>query len=159
VERVTVLVDPADYSSVLEEIERDGGIGDATRLRLAEKAFAHTAAYDAAIANWLSSRGHDASKKAPFPRVLTLQWQLRQPLRYGENPHQSGAFYVEPETTALEISVAHARVLQGKELSYNNILDLDAALALVSEFSAPACAIIKHTNPCGVGQSAQGCVE
>jgi phosphoribosylaminoimidazolecarboxamide formyltransferase / IMP cyclohydrolase len=149
-ERVTVLVDPDDYAVVLAELP---AISQATRFRLAQKAYAHTAAYDGAIAAWLSSRDASGAEISKFPHTLTPQWTLRQPLRYGENPHQDAAFYVEPGAAPSEPTVAHADVLQGKELSYNNILDLDAALGLVQEFERPACAIIKHNNPCGVAES------
>jgi phosphoribosylaminoimidazolecarboxamide formyltransferase/IMP cyclohydrolase len=141
---VTVLTDPADYARVIEEI-RAGGVTDATRFALAVKAFEHTAAYDGAIANYF---GKQLAQSA-FPRTLNLQFRQAQALRYGENPHQAAAFYVE--TMAPEASVASARQLQGKELSYNNIADADAALECVKQFrDAPACVIVKHANPCGV---------
>ncbi|WP_224245155.1 bifunctional phosphoribosylaminoimidazolecarboxamide formyltransferase/IMP cyclohydrolase [Hyalangium gracile] len=145
---VTVVVDPDDYEAVLAELEK-GGVGDETRRRLMRKAFAHTAAYDAAIAGWLAGQAQE-----PFPDELSLSFRKAQGLRYGENPHQRGAFYRE-HTAPAEPTVAFARVLQGKELSYNNILDLDAALGVVLEFPEQPCAvIIKHNTPCGVAVDA-----
>jgi phosphoribosylaminoimidazolecarboxamide formyltransferase/IMP cyclohydrolase len=142
---VTVVVDPDDYEAVLAELEKSGGVGEETRRRMMRKAFAHTAAYDAAIAGWLSGQAQE-----PFPAELSLAFQKVQGLRYGENPHQRGAFYREYAAPA-EPTVAFSRVLQGKELSYNNLLDLDAALGLVLEFpEAPCAVIIKHNTPCGV---------
>ena len=138
---VAVLVDPADYGRVLEEL-RAGGVSAATRFALAKKAFAHTAAYDGAIANYLTSRD------APYPETLTLQFQKLQDLRYGENPHQSAAFYREAKPAGG--SLARYRQVQGKELSYNNIADADAAWECVKSFGEPACVIVKHANPCGV---------
>ncbi len=149
---VAVVTDPADYAAVIAELERRGGaLSAATRLALAKKAFAHTAAYDAAIANYLT--GLDAGLKvAPFPDRLTLQWEKVEDLRYGENPHQLAAFYRDPAPAAG--SLASYRQLQGKELSYNNIADADAAWACVKTFDRPACVIVKHANPCGVAQGA-----
>jgi phosphoribosylaminoimidazolecarboxamide formyltransferase/IMP cyclohydrolase len=142
---VTVVVDPEDYPAVLAELERARATGEDTRRRLMRKAFAHTAAYDASISGWLGEAAQE-----PFPQELTLTFQKAQNLRYGENPHQHGAFYREHAAPS-EPTVAFSRVLQGKELSYNNILDLDAALALVMEFPERPCAvIIKHNTPCGV---------
>jgi len=146
-ERVAVIVDPADYAPVLAEIDADGEVSAATRFRLARKAFAHTAAYDGAIASHLGRLATPESPLADFPETLVISGSLARALRYGENPHQKAAFY------ALEgagPSLARAEVLQGKELSYNNLLDLDAAMRLCAEFAAPAAAIIKHNNPCGV---------
>ena len=142
---VTVVVDPEDYGAVLAELEASRVTSEETRRRLMRKAFAHTAAYDASISGWLSEQAAE-----PFPQELTLGFQKVQGLRYGENPHQRGAFYREHAAPA-EPTVAFSRVLQGKELSYNNILDLDAALGLVLEFPEQPCAvIIKHNTPCGV---------
>ena len=142
---VTVVVDPEDYGAVLAELEGARATSEPTRRRLMRKAFAHTAAYDASIAGWLADKADE-----PFPQELTLTYQKAQNLRYGENPHQRGAFYRE-HTAPAEPTVAFSRVLQGKELSYNNILDLDAALALALEFPERPCAvIIKHNTPCGV---------
>ncbi len=144
---VTVVVDPADYPRVLEELRRGGAVSHATRFVLARKVFAHTAGYDGAIANYLSSL--DAGRRRrEYPDVLTLQFAKLQDLRYGENPHQSAAFYRDER--AVPGSLATCRQLQGKELSYNNIADADAAWECVKSFSEPACVIIKHANPCGV---------
>ncbi len=145
---VTVLVDPADYRVVLDEMKASGGaVAKTTNFRLAVKVYQHTAAYDGAISNWLGKKlGED---DALFPPVLTLQYRKAQGMRYGENPHQGAAFYVERDVT--EASIATARQLQGKELSYNNIGDTDAALECVKQFTeGPACVIVKHANPCGV---------
>ncbi len=150
---VGVVVDPADYERVAGEIERTGGLSDATRFDLMTKAFAHTAAYDAAIAEYLSSRSAPGAEPAHFPGTLAATYGKVQDLRYGENPHQAGAVYRaarEPE----EPTVAFAQVLQGKELSYNNLLDLEAALACVKEFDETACVVIKHNTPCGVAVGA-----
>nr|WP_217911102.1 bifunctional phosphoribosylaminoimidazolecarboxamide formyltransferase/IMP cyclohydrolase [Myxococcus sp. AM011] len=142
---VAVVVDPDDYPAVLAELEQHKAVGETTRRKLMRKAFAHTAAYDASISAWLSAEAGD-----PFPGELSLSFRKAQDLRYGENPHQRGAFYREHSAPS-EPTVGFARVLQGKELSYNNILDLDAALGLVLEFpERPAAVIIKHNTPCGV---------
>ncbi len=158
-ERVTVVVDPDDYPAVIAELDANGGISRETRFQLARKAFAYTASYDGAIANFLTALpGTPAEgpvQVGPFPEKLTLQFGDARVLRYGENPHQQAAFYVD-ETKPEGPSVAGAEVLQGKELSFNNIVDLDAALQLVSEFGRPAVAIIKHTNPSGVAESDEG---
>ncbi|HEY1587567.1 MAG TPA: bifunctional phosphoribosylaminoimidazolecarboxamide formyltransferase/IMP cyclohydrolase [Polyangia bacterium] len=157
-ERVTVVVDPDDYAALIEELDKnDGQTTPELRFRLARRAFAYTAAYDGAIANWLTSLESNAEAPAlkPFPEVLTLQWKDGRELRYGENPHQKAAFYLD-EALPEGPSVARAEVLQGKELSFNNIVDLDAAVQLVSEFGRPAVAIIKHTNPCGAAESDDG---
>ena len=152
---VSVVVDAADYERVLTEMAaRGGAVGDALRFDLAVKAFEHTARYDGAIANYLGRRvtGTAAApdgEPAPFPRTLNLQVRLRQAMRYGENPHQGAAFFTEADLSGA--SVATATQLQGKELSYNNIADTDAALECVKQFAeAPACVIVKHANPCGV---------
>jgi phosphoribosylaminoimidazolecarboxamide formyltransferase / IMP cyclohydrolase len=164
-ERVGVVVDPADYAAVAAELEQHGGaLSPGTRFRLAAKAYAHTAAYDAAIAAFMSSLalGDDGVPKAAverraFPSVLGLQYELARPLRYGENPHQEAAFYGEVPAAPKGVpSLATADVLQGKELSYNNLLDLDAALGACLEFTLPAAVIVKHTNPCGVAVDAAG---
>jgi len=158
-ERVAVVVDPDDYESLAAELERGGGVASPeTRFRLACKAFAHTAAYDGAIAAYLTSVEPDGNRSG-FPAVLTMQWERVAELRYGENPHQSAAFYRDvrsPLSSAKRASLAGADVLQGKTLSYNNILDCDAALALCLEFAAPTAVIIKHTNPCGVASDPGG---
>ncbi|MGE4578056.1 MAG: bifunctional phosphoribosylaminoimidazolecarboxamide formyltransferase/IMP cyclohydrolase [Desulfuromonadales bacterium] len=145
---VTVIVDHADYAAVLDEMKKSGGsVSRETNFRLAVKVYQHTAAYDGAISNWLGRR-LDADS-AEFPPTLTLQYKKAQGMRYGENPHQKAAFYVEKDVR--ESSIATARQLQGKELSYNNIGDTDAALECVKQFSeGPACVIVKHANPCGV---------
>jgi len=146
-EHVAVVVDPTDYAELLEALSH-GGTTLALRRRLAAKAYAHTARYDGLIANWLGARP-DGERIDPFPPALHLSFDLKQTLRYGENPHQGGALYVERNAPAG--TVATARVLAGKELSYNNIADADAALECVKAFrKTPACVIVKHANPCGV---------
>jgi len=146
---VTVLVDAADYPRVLAEMTANGGaVSEETRLDLALKVFEHTARYDGAIANYLGRRATGGPAE-PFPRTLTMQFRRQQAMRYGENPHQQAAFFVEWSLS--EASVATARQLQGKELSFNNIADTDAALECVKQFNeGPACVIVKHANPCGV---------
>jgi phosphoribosylaminoimidazolecarboxamide formyltransferase/IMP cyclohydrolase len=149
---VGIVVDPADYPALLAELDAQGGaLGEATRFQLAQKAFAHTAAYDGAIANWLTARGPDGAEKG-FPQSFRYAAELAQPLRYGENPHQRAAFYRDERPPAG--SMATFRQLQGKELSYNNIADSDAAWECVKAFDAPACVIVKHANPCGVAIAA-----
>ncbi|TCT21976.1 bifunctional phosphoribosylaminoimidazolecarboxamide formyltransferase/IMP cyclohydrolase [Thiobaca trueperi] len=149
---VTVVVDAADYARVLTEMAEQGGVSEATRFDLAAKVFEHTARYDGAIANYLSARaenGTETGAETAFPRTLSLQFKRQQSMRYGENPHQHAAFYVEHDIA--ESGIATARQIQGKELSYNNIADTDAALECVKQFGeAPACVIVKHANPCGV---------
>ena len=146
-EHVAALVDPADYADVLSAIA-EGGTSLTLRRRLAAKTFAHTARYDGLVANWLGIRA-DAEKPEAFAPSLHLAYERRQSLRYGENPHQGAALYVEKNTRPG--IVAAARVLAGKELSYNNIADADAALECVKAFrKTPACVIVKHANPCGV---------
>ena len=142
-----MIVDPADYGSVLAEIKAEGAVTAATRLALAKKVFAHTARYDGMITNYLTSLDAD-NKRGQFPQVLTRQWEKVQDMRYGENPHQAAAFY--RETSVAPGLLAGYEQLQGKELSYNNIADSDAAWECVRSFAAPACVIIKHANPCGV---------
>jgi len=146
---LTVVVDAKDYARVLEEMtNHSGAVSDATRFDLAVKTFEHTARYDGAIANYLGTIQADGSK-VTFPRTFNSQFLKAQEMRYGENPHQNAAFYVE--ANQLEASVATARQLQGKELSFNNIGDTDAALECVKQYyEAPACVIVKHANPCGV---------
>lgn len=146
---VGVVVDPADYEKVAAELEAGKALSDATRLDLMRKAFAHTAAYDAAISEYLTARPAPEAAPLHFPGTLGAVFTKVADLRYGENPHQAGAFYRagrEPE----EPNVAYAKVLQGKELSYNNLLDLEAALAGVKEFDEAAAVVIKHNTPCGV---------
>jgi phosphoribosylaminoimidazolecarboxamide formyltransferase/IMP cyclohydrolase len=145
---VTVIVDPLDYSLVLEEMENNNGtVGDKIRFSLAIKAYEHTANYDGAIANYFG-RLVQKPEEQQFPRTINLQYQHAQAMRYGENPHQNAAFYVELNVS--EPGIASATQLQGKALSYNNIGDTDAALECVKQFEQPACVIVKHANPCGV---------
>jgi len=150
---VTVIVDSADYSPVLAELQQnDGQTSIDMRYALAVKTFEHTARYDGAIANYLGAI-NPAGEQTDFPNTLNLQYRQVQTMRYGENPHQRAAFFVEH--LPREASVATARQLQGKELSYNNVADTDAALECVKSFSeAPACVIVKHANPCGVALGA-----
>jgi phosphoribosylaminoimidazolecarboxamide formyltransferase / IMP cyclohydrolase len=155
---VAVVVDPADYGLLLEQLDRKQGIDAATRLYLAQKAFRHTARYEAAIAGYFAqvevkdgSYGVAESDDV-FPYRLGLSFEKVQDLRYGENPHQRAAFYSDLGSTLY--SIAAARKVQGKELSFNNILDLDAAWRLVTELDDTACVIVKHTNPCGTGLGA-----
>ena len=145
---VCIVVDPTDYPIILSEMDGDDGkISDASRFSLAIKAFEHTASYDGAISNYF---GRLVQKKedSQFPRTINLQFKHAQGMRYGENPHQNAAFYVEAGIT--ESSVSTAIQLQGKALSFNNIGDTDAALECVKQFDQPACVIVKHANPCGV---------
>jgi phosphoribosylaminoimidazolecarboxamide formyltransferase / IMP cyclohydrolase len=146
---VLVVVDPADYALVLKELDtHQGGSDPATRAQLAAKAFAHTARYDAMVAGWLRAREPDA----PFPATLPLAFDKVQDLRYGENPHQRAAFYRDPAGSGA--SVGRATVLQGKDLSFNNIADADTAIECVRQFQGAACVIVKHANPCGVAVAA-----
>ena len=145
--RVSVVVNPADYGALLEALQH-GGTTDAQRRAFAAKAYAHTAAYDGQITQWLSPRAADPQSPETWPHTFNLSLDLASSLRYGENPHQRGALYVEKN--APQGIVATARFLQGKELSYNNLADADAALECVKVFDAPACVIVKHANPCGV---------
>ncbi len=140
---VAVIVDPADYDAVLEALKGDG-LGAEDRRRLAAKAYAHTASYDMAITRYLS----EALGDDPLGERMLYSGRLVERMRYGENPHQSAAFYMDQQAPAG--SLATARQLQGKALSYNNIADSDAALECVKQFEAPACVIVKHANPCGV---------
>lgn len=146
---VAVVVDAADYATVLAEMDKyQGSVSAATRYSLAVKVFEHTARYDSAIANYFGAL-HESGEREIFPRTFNSQFIKAQDLRYGENPHQRAAFYVEREPR--EASVATASQLQGKELSFNNIADTDAALECVKSFNeGPACVIVKHANPCGV---------
>ncbi|KYF55965.1 bifunctional phosphoribosylaminoimidazolecarboxamide formyltransferase/inosine monophosphate cyclohydrolase, partial [Sorangium cellulosum] len=152
--RVAVVVDPADYDAVLAEIDGAGEVSSATRRRLATKAFAHTAAYDGMVAGYLSSLPEEgepnAAEREPYPRFLTLALERAYPLRYGENPHQSGAFYRERGAAAGSLALAESLGAGGKELSFNNLVDVDAAFEAVREFTQPAAVVVKHTNPCGV---------
>ena len=145
---VGVVVDPADYGALLSELASHGTtLTVETRFALARKAFSHTAAYDGAITNWLTARGPDGACTA-FPDRFNLQVEKVQDLRYGENPHQQAAFYRDAQPAAG--TLATFRQLQGKELSYNNIADSDAAWECAKTFAEPACVIVKHANPCGV---------
>lgn len=141
---LTVVVDPADYETVIEELKSEGMTKLETRRKLAAKVFRHTAAYDALIAEYMTVLAQEET-----PEKLTVTYELKQTLRYGENPHQQAAFYQKPLGSTF--SIAKAEQLHGKELSYNNINDADAALQIVKEFSEPAAVAVKHMNPCGVG--------
>src|SRR5690606_16305202 len=150
---VTIIVNAKDYDSVLAEMQANGGATThATRFSLAISAFEHTAQYDGMIANYFGAMlpAYDTPNEpaSKFPRTFNSQFVKKQDLRYGENSHQSAAFYVQDNAT--EASVSTAKQLQGKALSYNNIADTDAALECVKEFAEPACVIVKHANPCGV---------
>jgi len=154
---VAAVTDPRDYGRIQEELKgNEGRIGAATRFMLAQKAFACTASYDSAIAAYFSERAWspEGIQKAPagFPAFEALSLEKIRDLRYGENPHQRGALY--GLAASAPCGVAGAEVLHGKEISYNNLLDADAAWELILEFDRPAAALIKHTNPCGVAQSA-----
>ncbi len=150
---VAVVVNPSDYEAVLNELKaNEGALTLRTRKGLAKKAFNHTAHYDAAIAAWFNEAEGD------FPRELHLEFRRAQSLRYGENPHQSAAFYADTVLPG-EPTLGGAVQLQGKELSYNNIVDIDAALQLALEFAGPAAVIIKHTSPSGVGTSKRRLVD
>jgi phosphoribosylaminoimidazolecarboxamide formyltransferase/IMP cyclohydrolase len=146
---VTVVVDPTDYPKVLGELKSDGDTKLETRRKLAAKVFRHTAAYDALIAEYMTDFAQDDT-----PEKLTVTYELKQKLRYGENPHQQAAFYKKPLGSTF--SIANAVQLHGKELSYNNINDADAALQIVKEFSEPVAVAVKHMNPCGVGTGKTG---
>ncbi|MFD1954872.1 bifunctional phosphoribosylaminoimidazolecarboxamide formyltransferase/IMP cyclohydrolase [Paenibacillus thailandensis] len=141
---VTVVVDSSDYAGVLEELKAEGDTTLATRKRLAAKVFRHTASYDSLISEYLSKQVGE-----PLPETYTVTYEKVQDLRYGENPHQKAAFYRKPLAEAGNITTAEQ--LHGKELSYNNINDANAALAIVKEFTEPAVVAVKHMNPCGVG--------
>ena len=142
--RVSVVVDPADYSSVIAELASNNGcVGQEMRFEFARKAFSHTAEYDGMIANYLGQQND-----AAFPDTMHFTFNKKQSMRYGENPHQSACFYTEPNPDVG--SIAAAGFIQGKELSFNNIADTDAALQCVKQFELPACVIVKHANPCGV---------
>ena len=155
-DHVSIVTSPNDYASILGELSAHGSIREQTRFDLAVKAFEHTAHYDGMIANFLGGRLHSFDNAEQFPRTFNVQMDKAQDLRYGENPHQQAAFYVEKPSvdSRKEASIATAKQLQGKELSYNNIADTDAALECVKSFEAPACVIVKHANPCGVAVDA-----
>lgn len=163
---VGIITSPNDYSRILDELKNQGHLSHNTRFDLAVKAFEHTAAYDGMIASWLGARlpvdketapSDDATATTQFSRTFNHQFTKAQELRYGENPHQSAAFYVDDHAT--EASVATAQQLQGKALSYNNIADTDAALECVKSFTTPACVIVKHANPCGVATLENGILD
>jgi phosphoribosylaminoimidazolecarboxamide formyltransferase/IMP cyclohydrolase len=147
--RVTVVVDPDDYAHVAESLPEAPSL--ALRQGFAAKAFTHTAAYDGMIAGYLTSLKSDGTRDA-FPGTLSLQFSKAYGLRYGENPHQSGAFYVERNAPAGSLAKAESVGAGGKELSFNNLVDCEAALDAVREFEQPAAVVVKHTNPCGVSQ-------
>lgn len=148
---VGIVTDPADYERIIAALIDNGQLTAALRYDLAVKAFEHTAQYDGMIANFLGSRVNETQQPETYARTLNLQLDKVQDLRYGENPHQQAAFYVENHSgRSQQASIATAKQLQGKELSYNNIADTDAALECVKAFNAPACVIVKHANPCGV---------
>ncbi|QQR89351.1 MAG: bifunctional phosphoribosylaminoimidazolecarboxamide formyltransferase/IMP cyclohydrolase [Myxococcales bacterium] len=149
--RVVVVVDPADYSSISAEIKQKGQLSDEKREALAAKAFAHTAAYDGHIASYFASRQSDSAQG--FPERLELSFQKGYDLRYGENPHQKAAFYAESSAPAGSLARAKSVGAGGKELSFNNFVDVEAALDAVREFERPAAVVVKHTNPCGVAEA------
>lgn len=143
--RVSIVIDPTDYADVLEQLKNGQSL--AQRRALAGKAYAHTAAYDAMISRWFAEQND-----ITFPQQLSIAGEKAAEMRYGENPHQRAALYITDERAP---AVVNAHVLQGKEMSFNNYNDADAALALVQDFSDPACVIVKHANPCGVAVAAQ----
>lgn len=159
---VGIVVNAADYANILKELDEQNGLSDKIRFNLALKAFEHTAAYDGMIANYLGRIDQTAEElstdnKTQFPRTFNTQFIKAQDMRYGENPHQNAAFYVEAKSQ--EASIATAIQIQGKELSFNNVADTDAALECVKSFVKPACVIVKHANPCGVAVSEKGIKE
>ncbi|WOV85796.1 bifunctional phosphoribosylaminoimidazolecarboxamide formyltransferase/IMP cyclohydrolase [Sporosarcina jeotgali] len=143
-EFVTVVVDPSDYDILLAQLSENGEVSGQKKRQLAAKVFRHTAAYDAAISEYMTKLAEEEN-----PESVTLTYNLKQSLRYGENPHQRASFYQKPLGSTF--SVAYATQLHGKELSYNNINDADAALLIVRDFDQPAAVAVKHMNPCGVG--------
>jgi len=145
---VTVVVEPSDYGKILNQLDNLQGTDYQLRYHLAWKTFAHTAKYDSAISNYLGKRVDDFDSPQEFPESFSVQFKKSQTMRYGENPHQNAAFYLEHDIN--EASIATASQLQGKELSFNNVADTDAALECVKQFEQPACVIVKHANPCGV---------
>jgi len=159
---VGIVVNASDYDAVLAELDTNQGLSTKLRFDLALKAFEHTAAYDGMIANYLGRIDQTADKlstdnKGDFPRTFNTQFIKAQDMRYGENPHQNAAFYVEANPK--EASISTAKQIQGKELSFNNVADTDAALECVKSFTKPACVIVKHANPCGVAVSENGIKE
>ena len=151
---VVVLCDPTDYAGVLQQMTQQGDVDYETRFTLAKKVFAHTAQYDGSITNYFTSLGQDKlhATRSAFPVTLNLHFEKMQEMRYGENPHQSAAFY--RDLRVADGALANYTQLQGKELSYNNIADADAAWECVKTFDEAACVIIKHANPCGVAVGA-----
>ncbi|MDE8602285.1 bifunctional phosphoribosylaminoimidazolecarboxamide formyltransferase/IMP cyclohydrolase [Marinomonas sp. RSW2] len=147
---VAIVVSPASYDSLLASLKADGGLTYDQRFDLAVQAFEHTSHYDGAIANFLGKKVEGGSED--FTRTFNLQFNKQEEMRYGENPHQKAAFYVEANPK--EASISTAKQIQGKALSYNNIADTDAALECVKSFDKPACVIVKHANPCGVATAA-----
>ena len=150
---VSIVVDPKDYSPVLDEMKKnDGALTQETRSSLARKAFEHTASYDSTIASYLSSLGSE-----DFPTSIFGKYKIKEQMRYGENPHQKAAFYIED--TKIKTGLGNAIQIQGKQLSYNNIADTDAAIECVRTFKEPSCVIVKHANPCGVASSDKDITE
>jgi phosphoribosylaminoimidazolecarboxamide formyltransferase/IMP cyclohydrolase len=155
---VTVIIDPQDYEEVLKELDEKGQTSYGLRLRLATKVYAHTAAYDGAIAAYLSGLAvaepaqNEKPEQKPWPDIITVQMKQHQAMRYGENPHQSAAFYLDSNQSTTGLLGTYKQY-QGKELSYNNIADADAAWECVRSFKVPACVIVKHANPCGVAMA------
>jgi len=149
--RVAILTDPSDYAAVLEQVTATGDTTKEMRAKLAAKAFSHTAAYDGAIAGYLTSLKDDGTR-TELPGFLALTFEKAYDVRYGENPHQKGAFYVEKNARQGLIARAESLGAGGKELSYNNLVDVEAALDCVREFERPAAVVVKHTNPCGVAE-------
>lgn len=159
---VGIVVNASDYDAVLADIENEKGLSTKLRFDLALKAFEHTSAYDGMIANYLGRINQEAdelttAEMSEFPRTFNTQFVKAQDMRYGENPHQNAAFYVEANPK--EASISTAQQIQGKELSFNNVADTDAALECVKSFTKPACVIVKHANPCGVAVSENGIKE
>jgi len=151
---VAIVVNASDYSPIVDELKANNGqLAYGTRYALMVKAFGHTAAYDGMIANHFGAR-NTQNQQRDFPDTFNLQFHKKQDMRYGENPHQKAAFYVEAQPR--DTGIATARQLQGKALSYNNVADTDAALECVKSFTKPACVIVKHANPCGVAVSLDG---
>src|SRR5262249_14343588 len=147
---VAIVTDPGQYAALIEELRQQrGSLSLETREKLAAAAFARTAAYDRAISGYFAGRAGGGE----VPPTLDLRFERRLGLRYGENPHQKAAFYIEPG--CCQACLATAECLHGKELSYNNLLDLDSALGLVREFAEPAAVVIKHNNPCGAAVAAK----
>jgi phosphoribosylaminoimidazolecarboxamide formyltransferase/IMP cyclohydrolase len=148
--RVVVVTEPGDYPEVLAAVKSGDGPNASLRARLAAKAFTQTAAYDGAISAYLTSQGGDSK----FPGALTLSFTKAYDVRYGENPHQQGAFYIERNAPAGSLALAESLGAGGKELSFNNLVDVDATIEAVREFEGPAAVVVKHTNPCGVATAA-----